>query len=90
MEALALAERTCEEKLHSLTQAKVGIPVYPECFGQAKTGAAVLVCFSKHHETQTMGGLALASECLLCPPQCPPTSYLFFPSLSPAFLFIFP
>lgn len=51
MEALALAERACEEKLRSLTQAKVRAPVHSECFGKAKGGAPIPVCFSKHHET---------------------------------------
>lgn len=44
MEALALAERTCEEKLHSLTQAKVRAPAHPESFGQAKAGVSSNTC----------------------------------------------
>lgn len=41
MEALALAERACEEKLRSLTQAKVRAPAHPESFHQAKAGIVV-------------------------------------------------
>lgn len=52
MEALALAERACEEKLRSLTQAKVRATVHPERFGKATGEAPIPICFSKHYETQ--------------------------------------
>lgn len=89
MEALALAERTCEEKLHSLTQAKVGAAAHLECFGQAKAGAAVPVYFGKYHETQAMDGLAVASVSPASNSGSP--SLMSSSFLSPSFLpFIFP
>ena len=61
MEALALAERACEEKLRSLTQAKVRAPAHPK---STKAGIVVPLWFSKLDETH---GQDMAPECLLYP-----------------------
>lgn len=84
MEALTLAEQACEEKLRSLTQAKVRAPAHPESFSQAKARIVVPLWFSKHHETQ-MDRIPLASECLLYPTQHLPSSCVSF-SFSSSFL----
>ena len=61
MEALASAERACEEKLRSLTQAKVRVP-HAQTPLLVKIRSAATVWFSKPHKTQTACRAALASE----------------------------